>query len=254
MVTTMKRIFTLLTAIYACSIAMPVYAQTATGAATTESEKTQQIEDLKDRLATKVAELRQSKRMAAYGTIKSVSISTFVVETKTKDLKIELTDDLKIFQVLKGKRTELKTDNLEKGDIVTVFGEYDTTLELLQAKMVFIQTAQPLQIAGKITATSKEDYTIIIETTDNNTYTIDFETTTKTNLWNGTALEKGGFSAFGTGDVIFVTGTAVAKKENRISASRITNLPSQVRGATTASNTATPSATPKTTSKVAPTP
>ncbi|MFZ2024919.1 MAG: hypothetical protein WAV51_01370 [Microgenomates group bacterium] len=250
----MKRLFALLITIYFCSVAVPAHAQSATAAATPSDEKSQQIEDLKDRLATKVAELRQSKRMAAYGTIKSVSISTFVVETKTKDLKIELTDDLKIFQMLKGKRTELKTDNLEKGDIVTVFGEYDTTLELLQAKMVFIQSAQPLQIAGKVTTTDKEDYTITIETADNKTYTVDFETTTKTNLWNGTTLEKGGFSSFGAGDIIFVTGTAVAKKENRISATRITDIPSQVRGATTTSNAATQSATPKATSKVTPTP
>jgi len=244
----MKRLTTLLIAICFFAITLPVYAQTASVAATPMDSKSQQIEDLKDRLATKVAELRQSKRMAVYGTIKSVSISTFVVETKTKDLKIELTDDLKVFQMLKGKRTELKTDNLEKGDIVTVFGEYDTTLELLQAKMVFIQAAQPVQIAGTVTATNKDDYTITIETADKKTYTIDFETVTKTTLWNGTALAKGGFSTFIAGDTIFVTGSAIPKKENRISAARITDLPSQVRGAAisiTPTKSASPSAAVK---------
>jgi len=249
----MKQIATLLIAISFFFISLPVHAQTATGAATPTDEKSQQIEDLKDRLATKVAELRQSKRMAAYGTIKSISISTFVVETKTKDLKIELTDDLKVFQILKGKRTELGTDNLEKGDIVTVFGEYDTTLELLQAKVVFIENVAPIQIMGLVKETDKKEYTVTVEASDKLSYTVDFETTTKTNLWNGTALEKGGFSSFVAGDVVFVTGSIVPKKENRISATRITDIPSQVRGATT-SNTATPSATPKTTSKVTPTP
>lgn len=246
----MKRLSTLIIALCFFAIALPVHAQTATAAATTTpaDSKSQQIEDLKDRLATKVAELRQSKRLAAYGTIKSVSISTFVVETKTKDLKIELTDDLKVFQMLKGKRTALKTDNLEKGDIITVFGEYDTTLELLQAKVVFIQAAAPMQIAGTVTATNKDDYTVTIETTDKKTYTVDFETTTKTSLWNGTALEKGGFSTFIAGDTIFVTGAAVPKKENRVSATRITDLPSQVRGAATSiapTKSASPSAAAK---------
>ena len=247
----MKRVSTLLITICFFLIALPVHAQTATATATPVDSKSQQIEDLKDRLATKVAELRQSKRMASYGTIKSISISTFVVETKTKDLKIELTDDLKVFQMLKGKRTELNTDNLEKGDIVSVFGEYDTTLELLQAKVVFIQSAQPIQIMGTVKETDKKEFTITMETADKTTYIIDFETTTKTSLWNGTALEKGGFSSFVAGDSIFVTGSSVPKKENRLSATRITDLPSQVRGTTTV---ATPSATPKTTIKVTPTP
>ncbi len=242
----MKRLSILCVTVFLSIIIHPVFAQETPADVTPTTDKTQQIEDLKDRLATKVAELRQSKRMAAYGTIKSVSISTFVVETKTKDLKIELTDDLKVFQMLKGKRTELKTDNLEKGDVVTVFGEYDTTLELLQAKVVFIQSAPPVQLMGVVTETDKKEYTVTVETTDKTIYTIDFETTTKTNLWNGTTLEKGGFSSFVVGDIIFVTGTAVPKKENRISATRITDFPSQVRGATT-SNAASPSATPKTT-------
>jgi len=243
---TMKRLYFFILTLLFTFLTVPVYAQTATGTATTTDDKSQQIEELKDRLATKVAELRQSKRMAAYGTIKSVSISTFVVETKTKDLKIELTDDLKVFQVLKGKRTELKAENLEKGDVVTVFGEYDATLELLQAKVVFIEGVQPVQITGVVKETDKKEYTITVEATDKTTYTIDFETTTKTNLWNGTTLEKGGFSSFGAGDVVFVTGTTVPKKENRISATRITDLPSQVRGIATSitpTKTASPSAT-----------
>lgn len=228
--------------------------------APTASEKAQQIEDLKERLATKVAELRQAQRMAVFGTVKSVSISQFTVETKTKDLKIELTDDIKIFQNIKGVRKELTAENLEKGDIVTVFGEYDTTLEFLNAKVVFIQSTDPVRISGTIKETSKADYTITIETPESKTYTIDFETTTKTMVWNGKELAKGGFSKLAVGNAIHVTGTAVAKQENRVSATRITNIGSDVTGATTtpsptiapsptASNAATPTATIKPTPK-----
>src|SRR5688572_27783920 len=77
---------------------------TATPSAGTPTP-TNKIDDLKERLATKVAELRQTQRKAIYGTIKAVSVSTFTVETATNDLKIELTDDIKVFQMIKGKRT-----------------------------------------------------------------------------------------------------------------------------------------------------
>ena len=215
----------------------------------TVSDKAKQIDDLKERLATKVAELKQSKRQAIYGTIKSVSVSTFTVETATKDLKIERTDDIKIFQKIKGVRTELKIENLEKGDIVAVFGEYDATLELLKAKIVIIQSSDPLRIAGKITEMSKSDYTITIQTTDSKTYTIDFETITKTSVWNGKELQKGGFSKLIPGDIIHVTGTAVPKKENRVSATRITNLGGGTLPSPTPATTASPSATIKPTAK-----
>jgi hypothetical protein len=220
----------------------PTESQTPTP---TASDKTKQIDDLKERLATKVAELKQSQRQAIYGTIKSVSISTFTVETSQKDLKIELTDDIKIFQKIKGTRTALTTDDLAKGDIVTVFGEYDATLELLKAKVVFIQAIDPVRVAGKITETDKTEYTITIDFPNSKTYTIDFETTTKTSVWNGKELEKGGFSKLTVGDIIHVTGTAVAKQENRVSAARITNI---------SENTASPTATIKPTAKITPTP
>lgn len=199
----------------------------------TVSDKSKQIEDLKDRLATKVAELRQSSRRVIYGTIKSVSVSTFSVETKTKDLKIELTDEMKIFQKIKGVRTALTSDDLAKGDIVSVFGDYDETLDLLKGKVVVIQSTDPVRISGIIKETNKSDYTITIETSDKKSYVIDFETTTKTTVWNGKELEKGGFSKLTVGDTIHVTGSTVPKKENRVSATRIVNLGTDVKGAIT---------------------
>lgn len=253
--------------IFLLSIGVQIKAATTTPTDTvsptpTVTDKSKQIDDLKDRLATKVAELNQSQRLAIYGTIKSVSISSFTVETPSKDLKIELTDDIKIFQKIKGTRTALATDDLAKGDIVTVFGQYDATLELLQAKVVVIQSTDPIRVAGIITEVNKTEYTITITTADAKTYTIDFETTTKTSVWNGKELEKGGFSKLVVGDTIHVTGTAVAKKENRVSAARITNIGSDVTGAaftpsptiTPTEKAASPTATLKPTAKTTPTP
>lgn len=221
------------------------------------SDKTKQLEDLKDRLATKVAELQQSQRMAIYGTVSSVTATTFTVDAKTKNYKIELADDLKIYQILKGKRTALTADDLSKNDIVTVFGLYDSTLDLLKAKIVFIQNTDPIQISGTITAVSKSDYTITINTKEQKTYIIDFETTTKTAVFNGTTSEKGGFSRFGVGDVIHVTGSAVPKKDARVSASRILDIGVNGKGISSPTPTekaATPTATIKPTGKTTPAP
>jgi hypothetical protein len=182
---------------------------------------------LKERLATKVAQLRQSERRAIYGTVKATTISTATIETANKDIKIELTDDIKVFQILKGKRTTLAVEDLAKDDVVSVFGEWDTAVEVLKAKVIFIQNSvDPIQrIIGTIKETKKSDYTITVETKDQKTYTIDFETVTKPNNWTKeTGIEKGGFTKLLSGDTILVIGTAVPKKENRISALRILDI------------------------------
>lgn len=192
----------------------------------TPSATNKKIEDLKDRLATKVAELRQTSRRAIAGSVKSTSITSFVVETNTKDVKIELTDDIKVIQYLKSKRTTITTEDVAKGDTVAVFGEYDATLDLLKAAVVFIQTAIPERVNGTVTTRDEKAFTITITTPQNQTYTIDIEKSTKALAWDLEKKEmvKSGFSKIATGSTIHVVGSAVPKKEQRLSAVRILDL------------------------------
>lgn len=191
----------------------------------TPTANVKQIEDLKDRLATKVAELRQSQRRAIAGTVKTVSVSTATIQTKEKDIKVELADDMKIIQYLKGKRTNLTIDDVSKGDRVVVFGQYDATLDLMKAKVIVIENAATQRISGTVTAISKDEYTVTLAAADQKTYVIDIETVTKINLWTDEkGLTKGGFSKMSVGDTIHVVGTAVPKKENRLSAIRILDI------------------------------
>ncbi len=225
----------------------------------TNSAATNKLEELKERLATKVAELRTTEKRAMYGVVKSKSITTLVLEMKTKDLKVELTDEIKIFQYLKGKRTELTLDNLSKGDAITVYGDYDTTLDLLKATYILIQATLPMRVSGTIEALNRTDYSLKLKTAEGQTYTIDIETTTKVTRWDKiNKFTKSGFSKMVEGDTIHVVGTSVPKKENRISGIRILNLGNPVgEPPPTPSPTpeeSTPSATPKTTFKATPTP
>lgn len=195
----------------------------ATSAATPTSQK---IEDLKDRLATKVAELRQTSRRGIFGTVKSASITSFVVETQTKDVKIERTDDLVVIQYLTGKRTVLSPDDIEKGDTVSVFGAYDATLDLLKAAVVLIQGPMPQRVNGTVTARDEKAFTLTLKTAQGQEYTIDVERTTKTTAWDREKKEiiKSGFSKIATGSAIHVLGTPVPKQERRVSATRILDV------------------------------
>lgn len=229
------------------SIMLLMSALTTVTFAATPSATSQKIEDLKDRLATKVAELRQTSHRAIYGSVKSTSVTSFVVETKTKDVKIEQTDDIKVIQYLKGERTALTPDDIAKGDNVTVFGDYDMTLDLLKATIVVIQSPTLQRISGSVTARDDREYTLTIKNPQEVTYIVDIEKSTKTRMWDREkkALVKSGFSKIGPGNVIHIVGLPVPKKELRISADRILDLGNLNTPTKEAIQESTTSASPK---------
>jgi hypothetical protein len=219
-----------------------------------------QMEDLKARLATKVAELRTVVKRAMSGTIKSVSVTSATIETKTKDIKIELTDDVTVTQMISGKRTPLAVDKLEPKDVVTVFGTYDETLDLLKAQYIFIESSLNVtRLSGIVVDVDDEDFVLTINTGEGRILTVDIERTTKTTLWTKAGgIAKGGFSKIVVGDTVHIIATPVVKKENTYSAVRILDLGNITGAASTPTAVTTPvassSATPKATPKVAATP
>ena len=211
-----------------------------------------QIDEIKDRVATKVAELRQSEKRAMFGTVKSTSVSSITVETTTKDIKIELTDNIAVAQTIKGKRTKLTTDDLSKGDVITIFGNYDPTLDILSALAIYIQSPPSLLVNGTITDVSKKDFTITISTPQGQSYVVDVEKVTKILSWTkDNGIAKAGFSTLTIGDSAHIAGTAEPKETNRISALRILTV-GNLTGAP--GPTPTPSLTPAPTKEVTPTP
>ena len=236
-----------------------VFAITPTATPSTTPKTTQDLEALKDRLATKVAELRDVVKRAMSGTVKSVSISSATIETKTKDVKIELADDITVTQLIDGKRTTLTVDDISKDDPITVFGSYDATLDLLKAKVIFIESTKVYEhISGLVTDVDREAFTVIIKTAEGRSLTIDIEKATKTNIWSkADGIAKGGFSKILVGDTLHIVGSAVPKKENRISALRILNIgnlsgivpTTTITPTSVASESATPKSTPKPTTK-----
>lgn len=189
------------------------------------STPSSKLDDLKERLATKVAELRTTEKRAMFGSVKSLTITTLVLETKTKDVKIELPDEIAVYQYLKGKRTKLPIDDVAKRDTVTVYGDYDTTLELLKATYILIQKASLTRVSGVVEGIDRSDYSLNLKTETGQAYTIDIETTTKISRWDKiNKVTKSGFSKMVAGETIHIVGIAVPKKENRISAIKILNL------------------------------
>jgi hypothetical protein len=250
----MKKILITIVMLFAVQQVLAV-TPTATKSAVATTPKLSQIDDLKDRLATKVAELRQSQKKAISGTVKATSVSTITVETKTSDVKIELTDSIKVFQMIKEKRTALTTDDLAKGDNVVVFGDYDSGLDLLKAKVIIIQAPLPQRIAGVVTVIDKTEFTATLDIGEGKTFLVDIEKTTSVfGFDKQTGVVKGGFSKLEVGSFAVVIGTPVLKKENRISAIRFLDLGNLSGTTPTPTVTPTPIASTSATLKATPKP
>lgn len=258
---TREKIITLSLAFALTANVHPVMAATASPTATVAPTPQKALEDLKERLATKVAALRDVVTRAISGSVTSVSVSSAVIETTAKNYKVEYEDELKVAQIINGKRTDLTQDDIEKGDAVTVFGSYDATLELLKAKYVFIESKKVYtRIIGTVTGIDKEAFALTILTTDGKTMTSDIEKTTKVTTWaTADGIVKAGFSKIALGDMVHIIGTADPKKETNVSALRILDLGNisgeSAPAATLAPTpTSTVSATPKSTTKPTATP
>ncbi len=240
------------TSVYAAS-ATPATTIAASTSASATPDAQQKLDTLKDRLASAATQLQQSQKRAIFGSVSATSVSTITVSTKTSDMKIELTDNISVFQNIKGKRTTLTTDQINKGDTVVVFGDYDTNLDILKAQVIFIQGSIPERISGVVTAISKPDYTVTVATPGGQSYVVDFETTTKAFTWDATnGTQKAGFAKLFTGDTVHVLETPEPKYDNRVSAIRILDIGNLTGAAPTA--TATASTTPAATATVKPTP
>lgn len=225
----MRLAFALIISLFAFSA--EIYAQTPSR---------DRVDDLKERIATKVAELRQTQKQALSGTVGDITVSTISIETTTKEVKIELTDDILVYQMIRGKRTKLAIDDVDEGDFVVIFGDHDATLDVLSAKLIFIQASPPERLNGTVTETDRQENTFTVRASGDRSVIVDFERTTTANSWTKAGgIAKAGFSNIAVGDSVHIQGTAVPRQENRLSATRILDL-----GNLTGAPTEAPSPTP----------
>lgn len=228
----------------------PVLAQAPTDTpASISADQKEKIDDLKERVATKVAQLRSQVYKAAVGEIKSVDKDNLTLKTRQGEKKIITTEETKVFKITSGKRIAVSASSLKSGDRVVAIGSPDPQ-GIFVAKTIL---AKPLSsnFSGVIDKIDRDKITITVKNTQNNTsLIIDIELATKAQLWKkDTGFEKSGFSKLNIGDWVHINGSPT-EEENRLSANRITIL---TGFGVTATNTPTPSVSPKPSPSITPT-
>lgn len=189
-----------------------------------------EIQNLKEKIATKVAELRKKNLKAVAGVIEESSKDTFKIKSVNgEEYTVSLDDSLtKIFQIAGAVKKEIKVSDLKKESYAIISGP--VTDKTVTANYVYLDE-QYLVKTGKVTEVDKEENIVKTLTSDKDNYTLDIEITTKIQMLDSKTLEVAAttFSKIKEGDTIhfIVKKTGKEKELNRYSTERILVIPQE---------------------------
>lgn len=186
------------------------------------------IQQLKDKIANKVSEIRKQNNKAVSGFVVSIDENTMKLDNNEGVNQVKFDDTLtKAFRIIGTTKKELKTEEIQKNDYAIVSGVVADNI--ITANVVLIDE-NFLVDSGKITEIDKENYNIKILASDKNTYSLDIETSTKQYMINIKTLLKEtiGFNKLKEGDTVhFVVKKTGGKNDNNYSAIKILIIPQE---------------------------
>lgn len=184
------------------------------------------IDDLKERLATRVAELKSQNKKAFYGVVKQKDDGKIILSNGDVDMTVTYDKDSKVaVRSSSGKKTVADDKMLVVGSNVAAFGTLDLDQKTLLAKYMLVHD-QPIAIIGSVKSVNTKVGSFVIEGTDGET-TLDYEISTKCRMWDGDTLVSCGLSKVKPTDKVLVRMTSTASQTNKGVALRILLLPTQ---------------------------
>jgi hypothetical protein len=186
------------------------------------------IQQLKDKIANKVSEIRKQNNKAISGFVLSIDGNTMKLSNEGEVNQVKFDDTLtKVFKVLGTTKKEIKSEDISNNDYAIASGVVSDNI--ITANVVLIDE-NFLVDSGKISEINKDSYNIKVLTSDKKTYSLDIETTTKQYMINikTLLLETIGFSKLKEGDTVhFVVKKTGTEKDNNYSATKILIVPQE---------------------------
>lgn len=203
--------------------------KTPTNSAIPTSDEIQKInakvDELKDKVASRVAQLKLVERRGTIGTVESVSDTQITVNDLNNKRRIIDVDELTKFS--SNENDSFGISDIKKGSKISSIGLYNKESQRLLARFVN-EISIPLFLHGVISAKDEDEFTITLSTEDGTNYIIDFEKITKSFVYSEGELNDSGFTKIQIDQNAIISGYTDPDEENRVTASRIitfTDLP-----------------------------
>ncbi len=215
---------------------------------TTSAATDDKVKNLKDKLATTVAQLREDQTRGFYGDISALSKSSFTLSTIDSEIKVRFNEDTLVFKST-DKRTDATIGNLKNGLTASVMGLFDKDTSIHTAKVILLQVL-PHRYSGQVTQVDKTNATLTLKTTIGKDMTFDYEKTTRAVELqiSDKKLVKSGLSRINNGDRVEIWANVSEDDQQKNKAVRLVRIPKELFDdkANAVAVSPTPQASPKT--------
>lgn len=182
----------------------------------------QQIDELKTKIASKVAELKLVEKRGVLGIVTDTSDTQITLTNFNGDIKNIDVDELTKFY---SANKSFGISDVKVGQTLGVLGLYNKDSRRILAREVNdVAPISQIKI-GIITNLDQENYEVSISEKNAKKYIFEIEDTTKTFIYTKGTLSKSGFSKLSENQTIIAEGIADKQNKNKFITSRIIALP-----------------------------
>ncbi len=167
-------------------------------------EEIERVQRIKDRVASKVAELNLVEKKGILAAITEVSSTEIkAVDNKNENVTIDV-DELTNFNF---EDEDFGISDLEVGQVYSFIGLYNKDSGVLLARYIAQPNSIPDYVNGAVTELNEDDFQVTILTADGTVFIVDIETSTDTMLVDlEGGLEESGFSGLSVGQRFIAAG------------------------------------------------
>jgi len=209
------------------SISKNTYAAVATPTPITTPTQgdIQQIDDLKTRIASRVAQLKLVEKKGIIGTVTDATNSQITLTDINGNIRFIDVDELTKFSNPSITGTSFGISDINKGMTIGVLGLYNKQSRRILARQISVLTI-PKILIGAVSSVDNKNFNFYIVSEDNKKTFIDVETITKTYSSNtGSPFVSAGFSKIKIDESVVIIGFPDKQNPDHIIASRVLLFP-----------------------------
>lgn len=186
----------------------------------TDSQELENIQKIKDIVASKVAELNLVEKRGIVGTVTDVSgMKVIISDIKGNSRYIDV-DELTKFDF--GDDKDMGISDIKKGEKYSFIGIFNKDTQKLLVRTIDSVSTIPVYFEGAIVAVDEDNYQLTVVDEKGEEKKIDIQNSTKTSLAsNDGDLTKSGFSKLEKNTRIISIGFLDKKDKNLLAATRV---------------------------------
>jgi hypothetical protein len=183
-----------------------------------------EISNLKDRIASRVAQLNLVDKRGIIGVVEDTTSTQITLNDFANNTRYVDVDEITKFSSPSASAS-FGISDLTKGTLVSVLGLYNKESRRINARFVTVDSF-PTTITGQVISINTTDGTFLVASENNKQTTVDVQPVTKTSSYTKDGgTEKSGFSKMTVGQRVYVSGYQDKKDKLKLISTRIILFP-----------------------------